>query len=85
MDNWFTSKPLFDKLVRLEQYPYGTMERKQYVPPFVTFGPMKRPTLDVPKGSWKVAHSVDRKLSLWPYMDSSLIFILDTCWGGRKE
>eukprot|EP00957_Ditylum_brightwellii_P170786 12998829-Ditylum_brightwellii.AAC.1 len=29
MDNWFTSKLLFDKLVHLEQYPYGTMERKQ--------------------------------------------------------
>eukprot|EP00957_Ditylum_brightwellii_P070633 5367035-Ditylum_brightwellii.AAC.1 len=34
MDKWFTSKPLFDNLIFLEQYPYGTMERKQYVPPF---------------------------------------------------
>eukprot|EP00957_Ditylum_brightwellii_P070719 5374857-Ditylum_brightwellii.AAC.1 len=64
MDNWFTSKPLFDKLVCLEQYPYGTMERKQCVPPFVTFGPTKRPTVGVPTGSWKAAHSVDGKLSL---------------------
>eukprot|EP00957_Ditylum_brightwellii_P205767 15345291-Ditylum_brightwellii.AAC.1 len=24
-------------------------------------------------------------MSLWPYMDSSLVFILDTCWGGHKE
>eukprot|EP00957_Ditylum_brightwellii_P145417 11073998-Ditylum_brightwellii.AAC.1 len=44
MDNWFTSKPMFDILVCLEQYPYGIMERKLYVPPFVTFGPTKRPT-----------------------------------------
>eukprot|EP00957_Ditylum_brightwellii_P119385 9107682-Ditylum_brightwellii.AAC.1 len=64
MDNWFTSKLLFDELVCLEQYPYGTIERKQYVPPFVTFGPTKRPTVGVPKGSRKAGHSVDRKLSL---------------------
>eukprot|EP00957_Ditylum_brightwellii_P014423 1085979-Ditylum_brightwellii.AAC.1 len=59
MDNWFTSKQLFDELVCLEQYPYGTMERKWYVPPFVMIGPTKRPTVVVPKGSWKAAHSVD--------------------------
>eukprot|EP00957_Ditylum_brightwellii_P054968 4166023-Ditylum_brightwellii.AAC.1 len=64
MDNWFTSKLLFDKFVCLEQYPYGTMERKRYVPPFVMFGPTKRLTVGVRKGSWKAAHSVDGKLSL---------------------
>eukprot|EP00957_Ditylum_brightwellii_P110627 8437626-Ditylum_brightwellii.AAC.1 len=36
MDNWFTSKPLFDELLHLEQYLYGTMERKRYAAPFVT-------------------------------------------------
>eukprot|EP00957_Ditylum_brightwellii_P092538 7046955-Ditylum_brightwellii.AAC.1 len=61
------------------------MERKRYVPPFVIFGPTKRPTVGVPKGSWKAVHSVDRKLCLWSYMDSSLVFILDACWGGRRE
>eukprot|EP00957_Ditylum_brightwellii_P086043 6545961-Ditylum_brightwellii.AAC.1 len=28
MDNWFTSKSLFDELLRLRKYPYGTMELK---------------------------------------------------------
>eukprot|EP00957_Ditylum_brightwellii_P010376 784454-Ditylum_brightwellii.AAC.1 len=36
MDDWFTSKPLDDELLCLEQYPYDTMERKIYVAPFVT-------------------------------------------------
>eukprot|EP00957_Ditylum_brightwellii_P181346 13814047-Ditylum_brightwellii.AAC.1 len=28
MDNWFMSKPLYGVLLRLRQYPYGTMELK---------------------------------------------------------
>eukprot|EP00957_Ditylum_brightwellii_P042266 3201396-Ditylum_brightwellii.AAC.1 len=28
IDNWFTSKPLYDEMVQLGQYPYGTMEVK---------------------------------------------------------
>eukprot|EP00957_Ditylum_brightwellii_P171262 13037204-Ditylum_brightwellii.AAC.1 len=28
MDNWFTSKPLYDKMVPLGQYPYGTIKVK---------------------------------------------------------
>eukprot|EP00957_Ditylum_brightwellii_P012790 966921-Ditylum_brightwellii.AAC.1 len=24
-------------------------------------------------------------MSLWSYIDSSLVFIFDACWGGRKE
>eukprot|EP00957_Ditylum_brightwellii_P011996 905182-Ditylum_brightwellii.AAC.1 len=37
------------------------MERKQCVPPFVTFGLTKRPTVGVPEGSWKAAHSGGRR------------------------
>eukprot|EP00957_Ditylum_brightwellii_P141550 10783606-Ditylum_brightwellii.AAC.1 len=51
MDNWFTSKPLYDELLRLRQYPYGTMELKRYALPFVTFGGTKKPTNATPKGS----------------------------------
>eukprot|EP00957_Ditylum_brightwellii_P199369 15196597-Ditylum_brightwellii.AAC.1 len=38
MDNWFTSKPLYDEMVQLGQYPFGTMEVKRYVPPFLKHG-----------------------------------------------
>eukprot|EP00957_Ditylum_brightwellii_P075806 5761338-Ditylum_brightwellii.AAC.1 len=57
------------------------MELKRYVPPFVTFGGTKKPTNATPKGSLKKVCSVDGKLSLWAYMDSSLVFVLDSCWG----
>eukprot|EP00957_Ditylum_brightwellii_P162345 12361424-Ditylum_brightwellii.AAC.1 len=33
----------------------------------------------------KAGHSKDSKISIWSYMDSFLIFILDTCWGGTTE
>eukprot|EP00957_Ditylum_brightwellii_P033509 2539433-Ditylum_brightwellii.AAC.1 len=49
IDNWFMSKPLYDKLLRLRQYLYGTMELKRYVPPFVTFGGTNKPTNATPK------------------------------------
>eukprot|EP00957_Ditylum_brightwellii_P064035 4857574-Ditylum_brightwellii.AAC.1 len=51
IDNWFTSKPLYDKLLRLMQYTYDTMELRRYVLPFVTFGGTKKPTYAMPKGS----------------------------------
>eukprot|EP00957_Ditylum_brightwellii_P054289 4112818-Ditylum_brightwellii.AAC.1 len=57
MDNWFTSKPLFDELLQLKQYACGTMERKQYVPLFLTDRKAKKPTLTVSKGMMKVGHS----------------------------
>jgi hypothetical protein len=85
MNNWFTSKPLYDKLLRLRQNPHGTMELKRCLLPFVTFGGTKKPTNAMPKGSLKKARSVDGKLSLWAYMDSSLVFVLDSYWGGQME
>eukprot|EP00957_Ditylum_brightwellii_P154068 11725175-Ditylum_brightwellii.AAC.1 len=33
----------------------------------------------------KVGHSKDDKISILSYMDSSLVFILDTCWVGTTE
>eukprot|EP00957_Ditylum_brightwellii_P054186 4104274-Ditylum_brightwellii.AAC.1 len=36
MDHWFTSKPLFDEILRLKQYTCSTIERKQFVPSFLT-------------------------------------------------
>eukprot|EP00957_Ditylum_brightwellii_P103391 7878557-Ditylum_brightwellii.AAC.1 len=50
MDNWFTSKPLYNEMVQLGQYPYGTMEVKRYVPPFLKQGKTKKPMIAVPKG-----------------------------------
>ena len=38
-----------------------------------------------PKGIGLAAHLHDGKMYLWLYMDRSLVFILDTCWGGHKE
>eukprot|EP00957_Ditylum_brightwellii_P054877 4159760-Ditylum_brightwellii.AAC.1 len=75
MDNWSKSKPIYDKLLRLRQYPYGTMELKRCVPPFVTFGRTKKPTNAMPKGFLKKERFVDGKLSLWAYMNSSIVFV----------
>eukprot|EP00957_Ditylum_brightwellii_P146262 11136485-Ditylum_brightwellii.AAC.1 len=50
-DNWFTSKPLYDDMVWLGQYPYGTMEVKRYVPPCLKHGKTKKPTIAVTKGN----------------------------------
>eukprot|EP00957_Ditylum_brightwellii_P046167 3502932-Ditylum_brightwellii.AAC.1 len=77
MDNWFTSKLLYDKMVQLEQYPFGTMEIKRCVPPLLKHGKIKKPTQAVPKGTVRADSSVDRKLSIWSFMDSSLVYILD--------
>eukprot|EP00957_Ditylum_brightwellii_P125159 9541602-Ditylum_brightwellii.AAC.1 len=85
MDNWFTSKSLFDELIQLEQNIYDTMERKWYVPPFITNRKTKKSTLTVPKGMMNAGHSKGGKLSIWSYMDSSLLFILGTCWDGLTE
>eukprot|EP00957_Ditylum_brightwellii_P207334 15352503-Ditylum_brightwellii.AAC.1 len=65
MDNWLMSKPLYDKLLRLRQYPYGTMELKRHVMPFVTFGGTKKPTNATPNGSLKKVCSVENKCILY--------------------
>eukprot|EP00957_Ditylum_brightwellii_P114261 8712099-Ditylum_brightwellii.AAC.1 len=57
MDNLFTSKPLFDKFLQLKQYMCGTMERKQYVLPFLAHGKTEKPILTEPKGMMKAGHS----------------------------
>eukprot|EP00957_Ditylum_brightwellii_P002018 155369-Ditylum_brightwellii.AAC.1 len=33
----------------------------------------------------KAGNSKDSKISIGSYMDNSLVFILDTCWGGTTE
>eukprot|EP00957_Ditylum_brightwellii_P201868 15327596-Ditylum_brightwellii.AAC.1 len=66
MGNWFTSKPLFDELLQLKQYTYGTMERKWYVTPFLTHGKPKKPKLTVQKGTMKAGHSKDGKSQSGP-------------------
>eukprot|EP00957_Ditylum_brightwellii_P069502 5277677-Ditylum_brightwellii.AAC.1 len=33
----------------------------------------------------KPGYSKEGKISIWSYMDSSLVFILDTWWGGTTE
>eukprot|EP00957_Ditylum_brightwellii_P117530 8963870-Ditylum_brightwellii.AAC.1 len=53
-------------------------------PPFANVR-TKKPTSATPKGSLEKAHFVDGKLSLWAYMDSSLVFVMDSCWGGQME
>eukprot|EP00957_Ditylum_brightwellii_P156298 11896498-Ditylum_brightwellii.AAC.1 len=63
-NNWFTSKPLFDELLWLEQHACGTMERKGYVPPFLTHRKTKKPTMTVPKGTMKAGYSKDGKISV---------------------
>eukprot|EP00957_Ditylum_brightwellii_P174410 13279824-Ditylum_brightwellii.AAC.2 len=35
MDNWLTNKPLFEKMVDLKQYPFGTMKKEQHVPTYL--------------------------------------------------
>eukprot|EP00957_Ditylum_brightwellii_P148239 11287294-Ditylum_brightwellii.AAC.1 len=61
------------------------METKWYVPPFVTYGKTKKPILTVPKGTTKAGHSKDDRISIWSYMGSSVVFILDTCYGETTE
>eukprot|EP00957_Ditylum_brightwellii_P026111 1974293-Ditylum_brightwellii.AAC.1 len=39
----------------------------------------------VPTGTMKAGHSKNGKIFIWSYMDSSLVFILDTCWGETTE
>eukprot|EP00957_Ditylum_brightwellii_P119006 9076435-Ditylum_brightwellii.AAC.1 len=51
MGNWFTSKLLYDKMVQLGQCPFGTMEVKRHVPPFLKHRKTKKPTQAVPKGT----------------------------------
>eukprot|EP00957_Ditylum_brightwellii_P175803 13386654-Ditylum_brightwellii.AAC.1 len=64
MDNWFTSKPLFDELLQLGQYPLGTMDVKRYAPPYLKHIRTKKPTANVPKGTIQPAHSHNGKLLL---------------------
>eukprot|EP00957_Ditylum_brightwellii_P039902 3020859-Ditylum_brightwellii.AAC.1 len=33
----------------------------------------------------KTCYSKEGNILIWSYMDSSLVFILDTCWGGTIE
>eukprot|EP00957_Ditylum_brightwellii_P122038 9307029-Ditylum_brightwellii.AAC.1 len=51
MDNWFTSKPTYDEMVWLGQYPYSIMEMKRYVPPFLKHEKAKKTRIAVPKGT----------------------------------
>eukprot|EP00957_Ditylum_brightwellii_P013627 1028046-Ditylum_brightwellii.AAC.1 len=85
MDNWFMSKLLYDKMVQLGQYSFGTMEVKRYVTPFLKHGKAKKPTQAVPKGTVRAGTSVDGKLSIWSFMDSSLVYILDSTHSGKME
>eukprot|EP00957_Ditylum_brightwellii_P024852 1879206-Ditylum_brightwellii.AAC.1 len=61
------------------------MEVKRYVPPFLKHGRTKKPPIAVPKGTVRVGTSVDVKLSIWSFMDSSHVYILDFVHGGRME
>eukprot|EP00957_Ditylum_brightwellii_P019213 1448335-Ditylum_brightwellii.AAC.1 len=65
-------------MVQLGQYPFGTMEIKRYIPPFFKYGKTKKPTQAVPEGTVRAGTSVDGKLSIWSFMDSSLVYILDS-------
>eukprot|EP00957_Ditylum_brightwellii_P164860 12551468-Ditylum_brightwellii.AAC.1 len=85
MDNWFTSKPLYNEMMWLGEYPYGTMEVKRYVSPFLKHGKTKKPTIAVPKGTIRAGTSVDGKLSICSFMDSSIVYILDSVYSGRME
>eukprot|EP00957_Ditylum_brightwellii_P069449 5273594-Ditylum_brightwellii.AAC.1 len=64
MDNWFTSMPLYDEMVQLGQYAFGTIEVKRYVPSFLKHGKTKKPTQAVPKGTVRAGTSVGGKLSI---------------------
>eukprot|EP00957_Ditylum_brightwellii_P120514 9194677-Ditylum_brightwellii.AAC.1 len=72
-------------MVRLGQYPFGIMEVKRYVLPFLKYGKTKIPTQAVPKGTVRAGTSVDSKLSMWSFMDSSLVYILDLIHGEKIE
>eukprot|EP00957_Ditylum_brightwellii_P035699 2707090-Ditylum_brightwellii.AAC.1 len=61
------------------------MEVKRYVPPFLKHGKTKNPMVAVPKGTVRAGSSVDRKLFIWSFMDSSLVYALDSVHGGRME
>eukprot|EP00957_Ditylum_brightwellii_P128126 9772310-Ditylum_brightwellii.AAC.1 len=61
------------------------MEVKRYVPPFLKHGKTQKPTIAVPKGMVRAGTSVDGKLSIWSFMDSSLVYILNSVHGGRME
>eukprot|EP00957_Ditylum_brightwellii_P116701 8901763-Ditylum_brightwellii.AAC.1 len=85
MDNVLMSKPLYDKMVQLGQYPFGTTEVKRYVSPFLKHGKAKKPTQAVPKGKVRAGTSVDDKLYIWGFMDGSLVYILDLIHSGKME
>eukprot|EP00957_Ditylum_brightwellii_P070043 5319802-Ditylum_brightwellii.AAC.1 len=70
-------------MVQLGQYPYGTMEVKRYVLPFLRHE--KKPMVAVPKGTVRAGTRVDGKLSIWSFMDRSLVYVLDPVHSGRME
>eukprot|EP00957_Ditylum_brightwellii_P079176 6021754-Ditylum_brightwellii.AAC.1 len=72
-------------MVQLGQYPFGTMEVKRYVPPFLKHGKTKKPTQAVSKETVRAGTSADGKLSIWSFMDSSLVYILDSIHGRKME
>lgn len=78
-------KASINEMLRLNQYPTGTIDALHGIPVWMKHGKMKKSTAHVPKGTMRAAHTWDGKILLWSFMESSLIFLLDTDWGGMTE